>query len=1421
MIGRHACFIGSIGMLAGVFVPLLGAQTAARHVGGDVRTLDLLSHPDANVLANARRAFRQGDIVRMAGGKPEDLQRLLGIGGALLTRNNALRTSSRNAGLLQNAAPLIYQVVAARATRTGALHEFLQLGKPAIDASSATTLAAYEIWAENERSFSQQQESGSLPTDPQPPAQAWTELQQTTLNDSDDSGNIFQNTVSVFRLNDISPQFDWYMVLTDPQSQPNYKGCIVFGFGACGWWTHQRVFTMSTTPQSVLFDHGPLNTITSTTASFSIGGLINSTGPGVNAGYSVSWQQQSVTTTDQSELANGVGKWNEAFEDEGVFTKPPETSIGLFLSHQGSIFQVPEGTSSFQFTLDEPVTYAFQPHFGNLETDVFDDGVQINIFPPVFVTSLNNLSIPPGGSGSFEITAVNPSTSNAGLGLAWDVSNLPSWLTVSQTSGSSSARLVLNVAPGTALGTVASINVNTNPEFAAPSVEQSPLLVRVTVGQPNDTGVLLSGGNDAQGRVQNLADLYSPQLGQFDFEAAMQSPRTSHTATLLLSGELLLAGGNTGPDQATATAELFNPDAAQFSSTAGMMTDSRAYHTATLLQNGKVLLAGGIDNAGSGGAVATAELYDPNTGIFTATGSMTTMRAQHSSTALLDGTVLLAGGLLNISLSGSLINTAEIYDPNTGRFTATAGNLVSAVASQTATRLKDGHVLIAGGFNENGESNAAELYNPATRTFSAVGSLNVARAAHSATLLSDGTVLIAGGQGNGGNALASAELYNPEMQSFTLLSAGACPGSAGCMTTARSSHTATPLLNGTVLLACGSGNQSVLGSTEIYNPQTKTFSVGPSTTPKTGHTATLLQRAPTTVTLTSSSNPSTAGQKITLTARVKTGDAVAPTGSVTFLDGTNVLQTTGLQTFNKGVATFSSESLSVGPHSLTAQYSGDGTYGRSTSSVVVQKVNTQATTTTLRSSPNPSNEGQLVTFSATVAPASSGTPTGSVIFRNNGAELSTVGLTGNTAAYSTSSLGPGGNPITATYTGDASFTSSGSPVLIQNVAKLSTTISLGSNPNPSTLGQIVVITATVSSTGNPQPSGTVLFHDGKKILQTVPVVSGAASFKLSSLSVGSHSITGTYSGDLTHAGATSAPILQQVTVDTATVSVSSSLNPSSYGQIVTFTATVNSTSGTPTGTVTFSDASKLLGTKPLNAGVAPLSIGTLTAGTHQIRATYSGDANHAKATSSLLRQVVNEPATTTALNSAPNPSKVGQAVILTATVFNDSGGSPSGIVTFLDGAKVLGKSSVNGGVAALTVSSFASGSHDLTASYSGDANFTGSTSNVLVQTVAGLVTPTVVLAVQPSTANAGDTVTFTATVSYPGGPIPTGSITISDVTNGAKIYGVASLKKGVGIATNSTIPPGSYNLVATYGGDGGIHYSGAHSDSAPLRIVGE
>src|SRR6185312_10891706 len=199
MISRHASFLIGIGILAGSFVTLLAAQTTGRHAGADVRTIDLVSQPEAQVLASAKKAFLQGDIVRMVGGKPQDLQWLLGIGGAILTPSKTLENSSHNALPPRNVATRVYQIVAARATATGALHEFQQLGTQAIDASDTDKFTAYEKWAAKEGQLAQDEACGSLPTTPQPPcSKPWTELQQTTFQSTDRYNNVFQNTISVY-----------------------------------------------------------------------------------------------------------------------------------------------------------------------------------------------------------------------------------------------------------------------------------------------------------------------------------------------------------------------------------------------------------------------------------------------------------------------------------------------------------------------------------------------------------------------------------------------------------------------------------------------------------------------------------------------------------------------------------------------------------------------------------------------------------------------------------------------------------------------------------------------------------------------------------------------------------------------------------------------------------------------------------------------------------------------------------------------------------------------------------------------------------------------------------------------------------------------------------------------------------------------
>jgi hypothetical protein len=265
------------------------------------------------------------------------------------------------------------------------------------------------------------------------------------------------------------------------------------------------------------------------------------------------------------------------------------------------------------------------------------------------------------------------------------------------------------------------------------------------------------------------------------------------------------------------------------------MTEARVYDTATLLTDGSVLVTGGTVPEGTDAVpVSSAELYGPKTGAFTATGSMDTSRTSQTATLLPNGRVLVAGGYggCNASICNTLAS-AELYDPATGTFSPT-GSMATPREDQTATLLSDGQVLITGGGEPGNISFAsAELYNPATGAFTATGSMATARAGDTATLLTDGRVLIAGGQGpTAGDVLASAELYDPATGTFS---------PTGSMATARSDQTATLLSDGRVLIAGGGDTSGALASAELYDPTTGTFSpTGSMTTASEYHTATLL-----------------------------------------------------------------------------------------------------------------------------------------------------------------------------------------------------------------------------------------------------------------------------------------------------------------------------------------------------------------------------------------------------------------------------------------------------------------------------------------------------------------------------------------------------------------------------------------------------
>ena len=252
------------------------------------------------------------------------------------------------------------------------------------------------------------------------------------------------------------------------------------------------------------------------------------------------------------------------------------------------------------------------------------------------------------------------------------------------------------------------------------------------------------------------AEVYDPQAGTFSPTGSMSIARKAHTATMFTDGRVLIAGGDNdcaASSCALASAEIYDPKTDRFSPT-GSMKLGRNGPAAALLADGRVLVAG-CYGTGATPSLASAEVYDPKTGKFSATGSMATARWGHTATPLEDGRVLVAGG--------SGISSAEIYDPKTGMFSPT-GPMATTRDWDTATRLADGSVLVVGGADCSGSPCVsrltADLYNPNSGKFGPAGAMATGRDGHTATLLKDGNVLVAGGIGDN-DILSSAELYLP------------------------------------------------------------------------------------------------------------------------------------------------------------------------------------------------------------------------------------------------------------------------------------------------------------------------------------------------------------------------------------------------------------------------------------------------------------------------------------------------------------------------------------------------------------------------------------------------------------------------------------------------------------------------------------
>jgi large repetitive protein len=542
---------------------------------------------------------------------------------------------------------------------------------------------------------------------------------------------------------------------------------------------------------------------------------------------------------------------------------------------------------------------------------------------------------------------------------------------------------------------------------------------------------------------------------------------------------------------------------------------------------------------------------------------------------------------------------------------------------------------------------------------------------------------------------------------------GTAPG------TNTSIYTMTLADNGVLTIPVASGLQL-----NQYGVWTATATVtNPATLPPTviSDTATsndIFVIEPATLKLTSSINPTAVNQSTTFTLTITaTGPSpITPTGTVTFFSngvqiGTPV-NVTG--TGAVGTASIPDSFATPGSYNITATYT-PTSFTQGGSATLTQVVG-NASSVTLTSSINPSLVGQSTNLTATITSSPTfGAATGTVQFFDGGAPIGApVNVSGSAATLPFAFTTAGNHTLTAVYTStNPNLTGATSGPYIQHVLNVATLL-LTSSVNPSTPGQSTTLTATLT-TLTTTPGGTIKFYDGTTLIGTVTLPTNSIS--VSFTTPGNHILTAVYSGDATTETITSPP-LTQVVLYATTATLTSSVNPVDVNANTTLTATVKSSSGTPTGTVTFKSNGVTIGTGTLSGGVATLVTSFKLPGTYTLVAVYGGDANNQPATTNtVLETVLN--VVNISLTSSVNPVFLDNPTVLTATVTTAAAGTaPTGTVNFFDGTTPIGSGTIVNGMVSITASFVYAGPHSITAVFAGDAQDVPATSPPLTQTVA-------------------------------------------------------------------------------------------------------
>ncbi|MGO4514787.1 Ig-like domain repeat protein [Terriglobus sp. 2YAB30_2] len=656
----------------------------------------------------------------------------------------------------------------------------------------------------------------------------------------------------------------------------------------------------------------------------------------------------------------------------------------------------------------------------------------------------------------------------------------------------------------------------------------------------------------------------------------------------------------------------------------------------------------------------------------------------------------------------------------------------------------------------------------------------------------------------------------------------AAAGSGTTKSTATITYPVSEKNTFTVLISCTSGDSN------FTCPTPYTLSITPGATRTTSVT-----------TLSSSPNPPVTGAATTFTATVASGSSsvtTVPTGSVDFKDNGTII---GSGTLSSGSATFATTLAAGSVHVITAVYSGDTVYNTSTSGSLSTSAGSTSSTVALTSNPSPPVAGKSVTFTATVTSTTSGqsvgrvhpqaaaTPTGTVDFRDNGTSMGTSTVTSGAATYTTTLTAGTAHSITAVYSGNGTYAASTSSAISVQAATgtTATTTSLVASSYAVNGGVNITFTSTVksSTSSTSTPTGTVTLTSSKDgVIGSGTIgTDGTVNISNSSLTIGRHDITATYSGDSTFATSSSSSIAVTISPSSGTLSASVSPSPGAYGNNATITVTVAVTTGAANGTVqAVVNGQTYTGT--VTSGTGNLTITIPPPGKYSIVISCPSVNTFVCTNSPLtLSYTATKGNTTTTVTSSSSSANAGDSVTLTATVANAGNATGTyvytGTVTFLDGTKTVGTAPLVAGSATATVTLTGAGTHSITAVYSGDTNWNGSTSTA-IGVVTSKVASTLVLSASSTTAVNGTNIVFTATAS--GGSTtlspPTGTVTFYDTVGSTVVtLGTATLTangttQSVASVSSTGLLPGAHSLYAIYAGD--TNYKSATSNTLAVTI---